>query len=298
MSILWRKALSQPDPDPEVAVSEVPRRLVLLALGGAVAAPVTFASAAVAHGRRHPVTVYVAGDSTAATWPLDTAPKAGWGQALSPFLDHRVRVDNEALSGASSRSFVEVGLLDKILATIGPGDYLLISFGHNDEKTDDRHTDPFTTYQQYLSMYIDGARRHAAHPVLVTPVERRRFDAAGHATASHGLYPQAMRELGTTARVPVVDLTALSMALWDRLGVDGTRDYFLWLAPGQRPNYPDGVQDNTHFQARGAVELARIVVRALVEQCVLPHRDAVRLDSPVPEDALVWPAPAPSPSAT
>jgi len=143
-------------------MSEVPRRHFLVALGGAVAAPLTFASAAVAHGRRRRVTVYVAGDSTAATWPADTAPKAGWGQALPPFLDsRRVDVDNEALSGASSKSFVEVGLLDKILATIGPGDYLLISFGHNDEKTDDRHTDPFTTYQQYLSMYIDGARRTA-----------------------------------------------------------------------------------------------------------------------------------------
>jgi pectinesterase len=261
----------------------VTRRPVLL---GLAAAPLALAAA----GRRRPVTVYVAGDSTAATWPADTIPKAGWGQALPPFLNpHQVRVDNQALSGASSRSFVEAGLLDTILSTIGPGDYLLISFGHNDEKTDDRHTDPFTTYQQYLSMYIDGARQHHAHPVLVTPVERRRFDAAGHATASHGDYPRAMRELGAATGVPVVDLTALSMALWDRLGVEGTKEYFLWIAPGQ-PNYPDGSQDNTHFQAHGAIELARIVVRAMVEQCVLPHRDAVRLDAPVPDDALSWPA--------
>src|SRR5262245_45755527 len=107
-----------------MGAARIPRRPVLL---GLAAAPVALGAA----GRRRPATtVYVAGDSTAATWPANTIPKAGWGQALPPFLDpHRVRVSNQALSGASSRSFVEAGLLDTILSTIGPGDYLLISFG-------------------------------------------------------------------------------------------------------------------------------------------------------------------------
>jgi pectinesterase len=285
--MLWRGKRFPVDVEAAMREVTVSRRVVVRSLA---AAPLALATPGAAGGRCHHSTVFVAGDSTAATWPLATAPKAGWGQALPPFLDdHRVQVDNEALSGASSKSFVEAGLLDKILGAIGPGDYLLISFGHNDEKTDDRHTDPFTTYQQYLSMYIDGARAHRAHPVLVTPVERRRFDAAGHATASHGDYPLAMRSLGSAARVPVVDLTALSMALWDSLGVEGTKNYFLWQAPGQNPNYPDGVQDNTHFQAHGAIELARIVVRELVRQHILPRPEAVRLDAPVPDDALEWP---------
>jgi lysophospholipase L1-like esterase len=242
-----------------------------------------------------PVTVFVAGDSTAATWPASVAPKAGWGQALPAFLNSkRVRVDNVALSGASSKSFVEVGLLDQILADIRPGDYLLISFGHNDEKTDDRHTDPYTTYQQYLSMYIDGARRHHARPVLVTPVERRRFDATGHAYASHGEYPAAMIALGATAHVPVFDLTAASMKLWDSVGVEGTKDYFLYQDAGENPNFPDGVADNTHFQAHGAIELARLVVGDLVERCIIPRRDATNLNQPVPDSALVWPETVPA----
>jgi pectinesterase len=250
-----------------------------------------------ADAHRRTVTVFVAGDSTAANWPASTAPKAGWGQALAPFLDQRrVRVSNLALSGASSRSFVEVGLLDQILGAIRPGDYLLISFGHNDEKTDDRHTDPATTFPQYLSLYIDGALRHGAHPVLVTPVERRRFNAEGHAVASHGAYPQAMRDLGTARRIPVIDLTTLSMAQWDALGIEGTKDHFLWLAPGETPNWPDGVEDNTHFQAHGAIELARIVVRELVAGCLLPRADAIRLNQPVPDGALIW-APDPVPAA-
>jgi lysophospholipase L1-like esterase len=256
--------------------------LLLLSAGPVAASP--------ADQRHHRPTVFVAGDSTAATWPADVAPKAGWGQALGAFLDpHRFRVDNRALSGASSKSFIDVGLLDGILADIRPNDYLLISFGHNDEKTDDRHTDPYTTYQQYLSMYIDGARRHQAQPVLVTPVERRRFDADGHATPSHGEYPAAMLALAAASRVPAVDLTRLSLELWDRVGVEGTKDYFLWQDPGENPNFPDGVADNTHFQAHGAIELARIVIRQLVAGHLLPRRAAVRLHQPVPDDALEWP---------
>lgn len=263
--------------------------LAALSATAAVAVGTGRASAAPSHPRRR-ATIFVAGDSTAATWPANVMPKAGWGQALPAFLDPRVvDVANRALSGASSKSFVQAGLLDRILADIRPGDYLFISFGHNDQKTDDRHTDPYTTFQQYLSMYVDGARARRARPVLITPVERRRFDAAGHAYASHGDYPAAMLALAASTGVPVVDLTAASMQLWDSLGVGGTKDIFLWQDPGENPNFPDGVQDNTHFQAHGAIEVARLVVRGLVEQCVLPRFLVRQLGRPVPDDALTWP---------
>ena len=260
----------------------------IVAAGALVASLLVVAGPAAAHPP--PRTVFVAGDSTAAIWPASTHPKAGWGQALPVFLDRRqLRVTDLALSGASSKSFVEAGLLDQILAAIHPGDYLIISFGHNDEKTDDRHTDPYTTFQQYLSLYIDGARQHGATPVLVTPVERRRFDAAGHATASHGDYPQAMIDLGLARRVPVVDLTTASRQLWDQLGVEGTKTCFLWQAPGENPNFPDGVSDNTHFQAHGAIEVARLVVRGLLDRHVLSRRAVEDLNRAVPDDALSWP---------
>ncbi len=261
-----------------------------LAVAGATVADAAPAAAA-DRNRCRPSTLFVAGDSTAAIWPASVAPKAGWGQALPPFLDPRhIVVDDRALSGASSKSFIEVGLLDAIVARIGPGDRLLISFGHNDEKTDERGTDPATTFPQYLSRYIDAAREHGAHPILVTPVERRRFNADGHAYASHGAFPQAMRDLGAARGVPVIDLTTLSMALWDSLGAQATKDYFLWFDPGENPNFPDGSADNTHFQAYGAIALARIVVDQLVQAHLIPRAQARRLHRPVPDNALVWPA--------
>jgi pectinesterase len=264
--------------------------LALGTAGALLGALVPAAASAAPPLPSRPVTVFVAGDSTAATWPLNTAPKAGWGQALPVFLNPRAtRVDNKALSGASSKSFIEVGLLDQILAAIRPGDYLLISFGHNDEKTDERGTDPATTFPEYLTRYIDGARAHHAHPVLVTPVERRRFDATGHAYRSHGAYPQAMIDLGAKLQVPVVDLSTASLNLWDSLGAEGTKGDFLWLAAGDSPNWPVGVQDNTHFRAHGAIDVARLVVQALRDQRVLPPHLVTNLHCPVPESALVWP---------
>ncbi|HST80962.1 MAG TPA: rhamnogalacturonan acetylesterase [Kineosporiaceae bacterium] len=240
-------------------------------------------------------TIYVAGDSTASIYDATLAPRTGWGQALPVFTGPAVTVRDAALSGASSKSFADLGLLDTILSTISPGDYLLISFGHNDEKADEaRHTDPYTTYQSYLRRYLDGARQHGAHPVLVTPVERRRFDTAGHALLSHGEYPEAMRQLAAAEGVPLIDLTTSSRARWEALGPEGTQAEFLWLDPAENPNYPDGVQDNTHFQAHGAIEVARLIAQDLCRQRVLPPGSLVALNrTAIPDSAITWPAAVP-----
>ncbi|GGN13250.1 pectinesterase [Actinoplanes campanulatus] len=273
----------------------IDRRMLLRATaGGAIAGALGIAAPAAA-GRPRP-TVFVAGDSTAATYAVADHPRAGWGQALPVFLRDDIRVVNEALSGASSKSFVDLGRLDRILAAIGPGDVLLISFGHNDSKTADpaRYTEPWTTFQDYLRLYLDGARAARATPILVTPVERRRFTGEGTPYLSHGEYPAAMRDLATTTRTPLIDLTDLSFALWGELGPEATKDHFLWLDAGESPNYPDGVVDNTHFQAHGAIEVARLVVAASRR---IPGRDQRALcRTDIPDDVLVWPPTRPAES--
>jgi pectinesterase len=245
--------------------------------------------------RTKPV-IFVVGDSTSSAYQHSERPRAGWGQALPLLLGPQADVFDYAWSGASSKSFADAGLLDEVVALLQPGDYLLISFGHNDEKVEDpaRGTDPQTTFKEYLQKYIDGAADRGTKAVLVTPVERRRFSALGVAQDSHGAYPQAVRELAAATGTPLVDLTASSKDLWQKLGAEGTKSHFLYASPGQYPQYPQGVTDNTHFQAEGALAVARLVASELRTQQTLPPGYFQHLDAGL--DALTgiyWPTERP-----
>jgi lysophospholipase L1-like esterase len=239
--------------------------------------------------RRRHRTLYIAGDSTAAQKYSDAEPETGWGMALPFFLKKDLPVANRAVNGRSSKSFIDEGRLAAILGTIRPGDVLLVQFGHNDEKKDDptRYTEPWTTYQDCLREYIEGARAHGARPVLATSVERRRFDADGNAQPTHGDYPAAMRALAEKERVALLDIQALSLALWQRLGVEETKKYFNWTATEQ---------DNTHFNPPGAIAVARLVARELLRTRVLAPSDVVRLDEDVPESWITWPEASSAPA--
>jgi len=235
-------------------------------------------------------TIYVIGDSTASVYASDLYPCMGWAQPLQDYFAAAcATIQDKALSGRSSKSFFDEGDWTPIRAALRGGDFVLIQFGHNDEKADDpsRYTIPETTYKAYLSQYIDKARAKGANPVLITPVERRHFTSAGVIAPSHGKYPAAMIELAAAKNVPLIDLTASSTRLWNAQGVTGTKNYFMILPAGKYPNYPNGVSDNTHFQAHGAIEVARLVA---LHGCTLPGRDFVALHAPsIPDDPLVWP---------
>jgi lysophospholipase L1-like esterase len=256
------------------------RRQVTTAVLAAV--PLAFAGAGSAQAAQRHRTLHIAGDSTAAQKYADAAPETGWGMALPFFLRKDLVVANHAVNGRSSKSFVDEGRLDAILALIRPGDLLLVQFAHNDEKSEDpaRYTEPWTTYQDYLQQYLDGARAHGARPVLATPVERRRFDADGNAVPTHGDYPAAMRALAARERVALLDIEALSLALWQELGVEETKVYFNWTATEQ---------DNTHFNPPGAIAVARLVARELLRTRVLAPRDVVRLHDDIPTSWITWP---------
>lgn len=224
------------------------------------------------------IKVYLAGDSTVSNYSDSLAPRAGWGQVIGERFDKDVVVINEAKPGRSSKSFIEEGRLTRILTHIDQGDYLFIQFGHNDAKIKDpaRYTEPYTSYKSYLKQYIDGAKAKNAIPVLVTPVERRRFDESGTAVNSHGSYPEAMKELGKEEDVPVIDLTGKSRALFQELGPEKTKDIILWAEPGKNPNYPDGVRDNVHFQEAGAKVMAGFVVQGIEELNIVPLKNHIK----------------------
>ncbi|GGF92917.1 rhamnogalacturonan acetylesterase [Paenibacillus abyssi] len=217
------------------------------------------------------VALYLAGDSTVTDQSEEGFPYAGWGQMLPMFLKHDVVVANYAESGRSSKSFIDEGRLDVILDEIKAGDFLFIQFGHNDQKTDEeRHTDPATTYPQYLKQYIDGARGRQAIPVLVTSVHRRFFGEGGKLTDTHGAYLEAVRKLAYEEQVPLIDLADRSRALFEALGEEGTKSIFMWGAPGEFANFSEGVQDNTHFQEQGAIEIARLITEEIRAQKLWP----------------------------
>ncbi|MCT9626755.1 rhamnogalacturonan acetylesterase [Pseudarthrobacter equi] len=262
----------------------VTRRSALIALGTA-SLSLAAATSALAGTPDEPVvkTIFLASDSTAAQKYQDVAPETGWGMALPYYLTPHVAVRNHAMNGRSSKSFIDEGRLDAILAAIRPSDVLVIQFAHNDQKSQDPslYTEPWTTYQDYLRLYVDGARAKGAVPVLVTPAERRRFDRNGDAYTSHGEYPAAVRALAAEKGVPLIDVQSQTLALWQSLGLEETKKYFLYTADGRR--------DNTHFNPPGAAAIARMVATGLLGSSVLEPGFVRRLDGDVPPSWFTWP---------
>lgn len=233
-------------------------------------------------------TVFLAGDSTVASYAPSQYPLTGWGQMLPDFLTGGARVDNRAIGGRSAKSYVLEGHLDRLLADIKAGDYLFVQFGHNDRQNTDnlcsvnatycnRHTDPYTSFKEYLTKYITGAREHGATPVLVTPMGRRSYDSEGNFGNDFYDYAQAMKQLSAEYDVPLVDLNSSSIAFYTRIGVPATEEIFLYCDPGECENYPTGREDNVHFQEYGARWLARFVADGIVSAGV-PLASYVRFE--------------------
>lgn len=209
-------------------------------------------------------TWFLCGDSTMADYAPDMHPMTGWGTPFKAMVDG-VFVENCAVCGRSSKSFVAEKRLSFIELCLRKGDKLFIQFSHNDEKEDvERATVARVTYPEYLNMYIDAARRQGAEPILLTPIARRHFDENGELKHTHGEYPAAMRDLAVDRGVRLLDVEAATEALLSGLGDEASRALFTWVAPGH-PNYPDGAQDNTHLNFTGAVRHAQIVMRLLEE---------------------------------
>ncbi|WP_326810965.1 rhamnogalacturonan acetylesterase [Streptomyces scopuliridis] len=223
-------------------------------------------------------TLYIASDSTAQTYNSGYYPQAGWGQTLPGFFTSNITVANRAIGGRSSRSFIEQGRLAAIHDVIKPGDYLFVQFGHNDATTGnpERYTSP-ADYKEYLrNDYIRATRSRGATPVVVTPVSRRSYnESTGQFNVSFPQYVDAAKAVAAEEGVPLVDLSALSRTYLNGVGIEASKNVFLWLNPGQYPNFPNGVQDNTHFQQNGATQMSRLVAQA-VARLGLPLSGEVR----------------------
>lgn len=212
-----------------------------------------------------PVTIHLAGDSTMAEKLAEKRPETGWGERLQAYFDPAaVRVVNHARNGRSTRTFIEEGRWDALTAALRAGDYVFIQFGHNDQSKDkiDRYTPP-DAYRRNLARFVDDVRARGAVPVLLTPVARRRFDDTGAFYDVHGEYPDLVRAVAAEKGVALIDLHRRTGQVLRAYGADASKDLFLWLAPGEHPNYPDGLEDNTHFSPRGAAVVAGLAVEGI-----------------------------------
>ncbi len=240
------------------------------------------------------ITVFIAGDSTVTDQAKE--PYAGWGQMLPRFFRRGVAVSNQAESGLALYSFEHQKRLEKILSMMNKGDYLFIQFGHNDQKDKRPNAGPFTTYKANLKKFVAAARGKGGIPVLVTPMERRRFGPDGKPTATLTDYAQAVRQVGTEDKVPVIDLNAMSLKLYAALGPEKSTKAFVHYPANTFPGQDKPLKDDTHHNAYGAYELARCVVEGIKANVpelaahLVPDADAFDPAKPDPPEKVDIPA--------
>jgi lysophospholipase L1-like esterase len=214
-------------------------------------------------------TLFLVGDSTMAVQLEERHPEQGWGQALPPHLANGIRLQNHAMNGRSTKRFRDEGRWQAVLDELKAGDWVVIGFGHNDQKIEDpaRYAEAWTDFRANLGRYVDEAQAKGAEVILLTSVPRRSFSADGDLVETLGDYPAVTRLVARDKQVPLVDMNQLVGALVQRAGEVGSRELYMHAEPGQFPTLPpEGKQDDTHFQQAGAEAVAGLFAAEVKRQ--------------------------------
>lgn len=245
-------------------------------------------------------TVWIIGDSTVSSFADNYYyPRYGWGTQIDKYLDGTYEVKNIALSGRSSKSYVNDKEYKELTAGMKQGDYLLIGFGHNDEKAEaDRYTDPNGDYKTAGSFanslyenYIKPAQAAGTTVILCTPIVRRTATAEWSDSNLHitkdsgdfkgGDYAQSIRNLGKELNIPVVDMTKMTKELYDTLGPDETVNLHAWTSSKATS------VDNTHTNIYGGTYNAYLVTKTIKELGVAGISEHITAkEAPVKADVL------------
>lgn len=245
-------------------------------------------------------TVWIIGDSTVSSFADNYYyPRYGWGTQIDKYLDGTYEVKNIALSGRSSKSYVNDKEYKELTAGMKQGDYLLIGFGHNDEKAEaDRYTDPNGDYKTAGSFanslyenYIKPAQAAGTTVILCTPIVRRTATAEWSDSNLHitkdsgdfkgGDYAQSIRNLGKELDIPVVDMTKMTKELYDTLGPDETVNLHAWTSSKATS------VDNTHTNIYGGTYNAYLVTKTIKELGVAGISEHITAkEAPVKADVL------------
>lgn len=212
------------------------------------------------------ITIWMCGDSTMSIKETKAYPETGWGMPFVYFWDSTVTIENIAKNGRSTSSFRNEGLWQKVLDKASEGDYVFVQFGHNDEVPTKKTYTTETEFKNNLKQYQSEARSKKATPVLLTPMARRKFDANGKIEGTHDVYSQIVRDVAKEENVILFDMDKITQQLYQQFGVENSKLLFMQLKPGEHPNYPDGRDDNTHFNELGARLLAQLVLDEIKKQ--------------------------------
>ena len=206
------------------------------------------------------ITVFLFGDSTVCDY--DGEPYASWGQMIPAFFGPEVAFANYAETGETTNSCISSKRFAKGLSQVKEGDYVFLEFGHNDEKQTRPGSGAWYWYSTNLKIMIDQIKAKGAHPVLLTPTQRRRWKD-GALTDSHGDFPEAMRTVASREGCPLIDLTEMTSALYIAMGEKGSEALLTHLPAGSMPGLDRDLKDNTHFSPYGAYETAKCVIRGI-----------------------------------
>ena len=213
---------------------------------------------------RPKITVWLIGDSTMSNKEAKAYPETGWGMELASFFDNSITVENKALNGRSTKSFINENHWQPVLDHIKTGDYVFIEFGHNDEKIDKPTIG--TTIEEFktnLVKYVVDTRQKGGIPILLTPITRRSFKN-GVLKYTHGLYPAATKAVADSLKVPLIDLLTKSKMLVENMGDDSSRALYNYVDTNNI-NYPNGKKDDTHLSPVGAKKIASLAAEGIEE---------------------------------
>lgn len=211
--------------------------------------------------------IYLIGDSTVCNYKDNQYPMTGWGQVLKYFFNSDIQINNHAIGGRSSRSFIEQGRWKTVLDALQPGDFVFIQFGHNDRDTKPERYTSVADYKKNMQMFVNDARGKGAIPVLVSPMVMNAWNNAGMRnvfTENGNNYRGAMAEVANEMNCPFVDLNMQSHNLFKTTSSAYCSRFFYHSYPaGEYPNYPNGSSDGTHFQEMGALTLCKLITDEL-----------------------------------
>lgn len=216
-------------------------------------------------------TIFLCGDSTVVD--QDNEPWASWGQMITRFFGEGIAFANYAESGECANTFIAAGRLKKALTQMKAGDYIFMEFSHNDQKQRGPGKGAFYSFMTSLKIFIDEAHARGAHPVLVTPTQRRSFDEKGKIRDTHADFPDAIRWLAAKENIPLIDLHQMTRTLYEAMGVEPSKKAFVHYPASSYPNQTRPMADNTHFNPYGAYQIAKCIIEGMkkIDLPILEH---------------------------